>query len=261
VAGSDYLIHEHTLLPRRVYVGGPTFLKIVNFMRYAGREKLLPRAILIGDSWERKFLHDVLTPPPPAFSFVKIHQYGHYSSDLALVLWVHPGDLLTLAVVPRVSINGRDERGRFARAVLKQSALSMLTFDSKTGHYIYGTRRFTSNGFELLLAQYSHGLISVQAPEEVARVFEDAFTLRPPPSAPTTGLAPHTDSATLETSGRLVREWERQYLGKEVAVIEGHLKGYHGRVVGFNRESAIIEFGGRTEQPTVPILLPSLVLL
>jgi hypothetical protein len=235
-------------------------------MRRAGYENLIPRAVPIGDTFPRTFF-DFKDPPkpPPAFSFVKITQDGLYWGDFALVLWVHDGDLLTLAVVPRVSFNGKDDNDRLLRARLCSQALWGLSFDSTTGHYAYGTRRFTSDGFEILLAQCSHGLASVEAPRDVVRAFEGAFVPPPPTEhpehpAPKTDAPPLAEWATLETSGRLVRQWELQRLGKEVAVIEGNSKGYHGRLVGFNRDSATVEFGGR-QKPTMVIPLQSLVLL
>lgn len=230
-------VHHLPLLPRRLYVEGPSLCNVQRLMKYS-QSTYHGRGIRLIDDVDREWLQgENISFSLPVATWVKITDRGLYYNDLALVVESpRHGDLVTLAVVPRFSPNGRKRRRKGTRpgpVLLDAKSLSRLSF--KENFYRSGSRRFHPSGLEFLLAPAAHTLKPESNPsEEQLRPYELSISLH-------TGSQISHDidwlllDAVKSAYQRIVRETWR--VGDRIRICDGEFINWQAHLVEIDSSS------------------------
>jgi ribosomal protein L24 len=160
--GSGVATYHIPYLPRRIYIEAPGIAEIQELMKYSAYGHLTSRASRVLDDIDRGFLHGTRPPNIPSIgSWVRILQPGIYQGDLGVV-FAKPdeGDIVTIAVVPRIRIKKRKGKGnaRPAPALFDPKDLAKSYPANEENIHFIGSREFSSNGLEFLRAASAHAL-------------------------------------------------------------------------------------------------------
>ena len=159
---SDIQTYHVPYLPRRVYISAPGIAEIQELLKFSAYGHLVSRASRVLEDVDLGFLHGTRVPEVPSVgSWVRILQPGIYQGDLAVVFSKpSTGDIVTIAVVPRLHIKKRKGKGnaRPASALLDPEYLAKYYPPNELNVHLIGSREFTSNGLEFLRAASAHAL-------------------------------------------------------------------------------------------------------
>jgi len=159
---SDIQIYHVSYLPRRVYCRAPGIADIRELCKFSAYGHLVSRASRVLEDIDLDFLYGTRVPDVPSVgSWVRILQPGTYQQDLGVVFSKpRTGDIVTIAVVPRLQYKKRKGKGnaRPASALIDPEVLAKNFPPNELNIHLIGLREFTSNGLEILRAPSAHAL-------------------------------------------------------------------------------------------------------
>jgi hypothetical protein len=240
-------LHCQPFLPRHVYIEAAGIHTICSMMNRAGYSQLTSLLVPVPLE-DRSFLKvDHSMKLPPIGAYVRITQRGLYFNDVGVVIGTPEGaeDLVPISVIPRFNL-GKDKKKRGRPSIIPHDTLQELSL--RSDFFVYGSRWFHTDGFEFLLAPWTHGM-SIVEPSlagEQLRLFKDVVFRSP--------------TANVDEVRNVSRKWELKQIGKEAAIYAGHMKGWCGRLRDVNCRSATIECPGRNP-PFINVPLKEVVLM